>query len=129
MSSRPDHDRPDRPSTAQPAPKVTPPKGASVHDFAAREAFAYGYPRVGRLVLERRAFGLRKYSTLLRAHNGRDPYCDAVEELLDALAYLAQAREEDRPGASELFHAVLAVTGAVTRRLPPEAALPPAGAA
>lgn len=117
MSARPDYSS-GRPSTAQPPPReVT--KGESVHDLAARDAFAYGYPRVGRMVLERRAFGLRKYGTLLRAENGRDQMCDAAEELLDALAYLAAARAEGHPRGSELFHAVLAVTGALVRELPP----------
>lgn len=115
MSSHPDYSE-GRPSTAQPEP--TPGTGESVHDVAARDCFAYGYPRVGRLLQERRSFGYRKYGRLLRPHNGRDPYLDAVEELLDALAYLSQARAEGFPHAEQFFHAVMAVTGAVVREIP-----------
>lgn len=121
MSARPDYSG-DRPSTAQPPPRLT--AGESMHDVAARDAAAYGYRRVAQLLGERRRFGLRKYGTLLRAHNGRNPICDAVEELLDALVYLAQAVTEERRGARLLYHGVLALTGAAVRLLPPEAALP-----
>lgn len=43
---------------------------------------------------ERKSFGLRKYGTILTAHNGRDPIKDLYEELMDALVYLRQIMAE-----------------------------------
>jgi hypothetical protein len=49
-------------------------------------------PRSGRRVVlddlvellrQRSEFGERKYGTKLETHNGRDPYLDALQELLD----------------------------------------------
>lgn len=42
-------------------------------------------------VSERMHFGIKKYGTPLRAHNGRDPLWDAYEEAMDLAAYLRQA--------------------------------------
>lgn len=42
----------------------------------------------------RKAIGLKKYGTLLQAHNGRDALQDAYEEALDLCQYLRQAIEE-----------------------------------
>lgn len=39
-------------------------------------------------------FGLRKYGTPLRPHNGRDSLRDAYEELLDGACYLRNALYE-----------------------------------
>lgn len=41
-------------------------------------------------VQSRRDFGLQKYGTLLRTHNGRDAAWDLYQELLDAVMYLRQ---------------------------------------
>jgi hypothetical protein len=49
------------------------------------------------MLQERKAFGLEKYDTVLRSHNGRDSICDGAQELLDAIVYITQARLEDRP--------------------------------
>ena len=46
------------------------------------------------LLTERSDFGLRKYGTRLRTHNGRDAYLDALQELLDLFVYLHQAQLE-----------------------------------
>lgn len=42
----------------------------------------------------RAAVGVKTYGTRLMIHNGRDAMQDAHEEVLDALAYLWQARME-----------------------------------
>lgn len=46
------------------------------------------------LLRSRSEFGKRKYGTVLRAFNGRDPYLDALQELLDLFVYLNQAQME-----------------------------------
>lgn len=38
----------------------------------------------------RTAFGIEKYGTALRTHNGRDALMDAYQELLDAAQYIKQ---------------------------------------
>lgn len=45
---------------------------------------------------ERKAFGLRKYSTYLQPHNGRSFLQDAYEEVLDLAVYLRGRLEEER---------------------------------
>jgi hypothetical protein len=40
--------------------------------------------------------GLRRYGTLLRTNNGRDPVADLVQEIGDAAQYAAQAVEAGR---------------------------------
>lgn len=50
----------------------------------------------------RKAVGIRKYGTVLQAHNGRDALMDAYQEALDLAMYLRQAIEErtcDAPAA------------------------------
>lgn len=42
----------------------------------------------------RKQVGLKKYGTLLQAHNGRDALMDAYQEALDLCQYLRQAIEE-----------------------------------
>ena len=39
----------------------------------------------------RREFGVGKYGTELKSHNGRDPLVDAYQEALDLALYLKQA--------------------------------------
>lgn len=51
-------------------------------------------PVVADLLRDRRQFGLDKYGTLLRTHNGRDPRIDALQEGLDQIVYLEQCRLE-----------------------------------
>lgn len=53
----------------------------------------------------RKAYGLRKYGTLLQPNNGRDALMDAYQEALDLVMYLRQAIEERN---------ALLATGAVT---------------
>ncbi len=56
--------------------------------------------------LEARAeFGMKKYGTLLRTHNGRDALVDAYQEALDQVMYLAQAimEQSDERKALELW--------------------------
>lgn len=40
---------------------------------------------------DRMRMGYRKYQTLLKTHNGRDPLWDAYQEALDLAMYLRQA--------------------------------------
>lgn len=76
-----DYDRTDKPSTAQPPP-VHVPGAESVHELLIAH------------IMERAEFGRRKYGTPLQVGNGRDPLADALEEVLDAAAYLTQALYE-----------------------------------
>lgn len=62
------------------------------------------------LCVERRRFGTEKYGTPLQYSNGRNPINDAVQELLDLLAYLTQA---DRV---ELLPQVIAIYKQLTER-------------
>lgn len=50
---------------------------------------------------QRKALGLKKYGTLLQAHNGRDMLRDAYDEALDLCIYLRGALEERAPVDSE----------------------------
>ena len=50
----------------------------------------------------RRQFGLDKYGTVLRSHNGRDPLADALQEALDLIVYLQQSIME-RPHATRIW--------------------------
>lgn len=94
MGERTDHDRTDRPWTAQP-----PPRGGRVpvHVVAAVNARERGHRALEDLLIERGEFGTRKYGTPLLTHNGRDPVRDAAEEAVDLVAYLQQAALEGRP--------------------------------
>lgn len=56
--------------------------GPSVHDRVVEDLRA------------RKALGLRKYGTVLQAHNGRDALMDAYQETLDLACYLRQALDE-----------------------------------
>lgn len=52
---------------------------------------------IGELIAQleaRRALGVRRYGRALQAFNGRDPFRDAADELLDQHAYLTQVRCE-----------------------------------
>jgi hypothetical protein len=51
-------------------------------------------PAFCRAALERHAFGVAKYGTGLRAFNGRNALIDALQEALDLVVYLEQARTE-----------------------------------
>ena len=57
-----------------------------------------GAPAIQDLVVvdiqARKAVGLKKYGTLLQAHNGRDALMDAYQEALDLVMYLRQVIEE-----------------------------------
>lgn len=66
----------------QPAP--APNDGPSMHDLVIAD------------MASRKEFGLRKYQSLLQAHNGRDALQDAYEESLDLVVYLRQEIEERR---------------------------------
>lgn len=87
---------------AEPPPK--PGTGPSCHDIAVNKIESYpeflkATPKLRFLTVEalkaRRDLGAEKYGTVLQKYNGRRPTADAVQELLDALAYMAQAGLED----------------------------------
>lgn len=101
MSDFVDYERTDRPSTAQPPP-VHIPGAVSVHDILIER------------IRERAQFGLRKYGTPLQVDNGRDPLCDALEELIDACAYLCQEIER-RERSARVVEAALDAAMAPTR--------------
>ena len=120
MSIRPDYDHPQRPRTAQPPPLPVP-DGRPVHDLVIDDLAARSKWHAVEVIYERRQFGLRKYATPLQVGNGRDPICDAVEEIADAAVYLRQAVAEDRPGAW-LYTDALVLLETLCRFLPaPEA--------
>lgn len=62
----------------------TPNDGPSCHDLVILD------------LEERKAFGLKKYDSLLQPNNGRSMLQDAYEEVLDLAAYLRGALEEAR---------------------------------
>ena len=51
-------------------------------------------PAFCRAAAERHAFGITKYSCGLRAFNGRNALIDGLQEALDLVVYLEQARTE-----------------------------------
>ena len=53
--------------------------------------------------VDRRAFGLKKYGTVLQANNGRDWRKDALQEALDLIAYSAQGNMEEDPDATAIL--------------------------
>lgn len=99
MSDLPDY-------TKQPKPE--PREAPGMHDLAiaditqawARSDSLIGSPEEKAIVgvilelEERRAFGLKKYGTLLQANNGRDSVRDALDEALDLIVYVRQILEE-----------------------------------
>lgn len=110
MGERPDFERDDRPDTAQPAPVPAPPGAVSVHDLVVDDARFYGYHRTAQLTLDRKAFGLRKYGTILHAADEREDLGDIVEELGDAAAYLRRAIARGRDGLLEHYETILEIT-------------------
>jgi hypothetical protein len=56
-------------------------------------------PFIQNLVIEdieaRKAYGLKKYGTLLQPFNGRDSLMDAYQEALDLVVYLRQRMYEE----------------------------------
>lgn len=77
--------------------------GADLRQFAARENLTQPPPKPGKqdvtaflldAIAKRREMGLKKYGTSLQTWNGRDPLADAMEEDLDRMQYLVQARLE-----------------------------------
>lgn len=81
------------PETDQAAP--VPSDRPSAHDLVAED------------VMERKAHGLRKYSSLLQPNNGRSFTRDAYEEVLDAAMYLRGLLEEEASNDDLLLGRVL----------------------
>lgn len=52
-------------------------------------------PKVAEALAARKEFGLQKYGTVLKTHNGRDPMIDALQEGLDMIVYLRQGAMEN----------------------------------
>ena len=65
--------------------------------------------------VERRAFGLRKYDTVLQANNGRNWRTDALQEALDGVAYAAQGVAEGDPEAAGALERAIAHAETVVR--------------
>lgn len=72
--------RPNAAVIPQPAPKKN--ESPSIHDLVIEDMAA------------RKAFGLKKYGTILQANNGRDQLMDAYQEALDLCVYLRAAISE-----------------------------------
>lgn len=85
----------------EPAP--VPNLGPSMHDLAiedislavhkSAEIPQSEYPAIVGVMNEledRKAFGLKKYGTILQANNGRDACRDALDEALDLIVYMRQ---------------------------------------
>lgn len=81
--------------TGKPMPEPTPTDGPSIHDLVLQDVWT---DAARTIILQRRAFGLEKYGTLLQAFNGRPAFDDLVIELADAVCYARQAVEEGRLG-------------------------------
>lgn len=95
MGATTDHDRTDRPWTAQPPP-VHVPGAESVQDLVIAD------------MVERKDYGLRKHGTTLQVDNGRDALRDAYEESLDLACYLRQeiARRDRQRALHGAFPAI-----------------------
>jgi hypothetical protein len=93
--------RKDRPGDqAMPVPN----DGPSMHDLVCEDLASYeaGTPGVSgllRALAERKELGLKRYGTVLQAHNGRDALRDASDESVDLLVYLRQAIAETGDGS------------------------------
>lgn len=83
--------------------------GQSIHDLVIADIIKQyptdlrpveGHSSIIDELLDRKHFGLEKYGTILQAHNGRDPLRDALDEMVDLLVYLRQAKEEKLGGRS-----------------------------
>lgn len=79
---------------------------------------------VAELVQLRRGQGVERYGTELRMGNGRDPLVDALQEAVDLLMYLAQARmvaehglPEIRDRASARVHRAVELVAELAREL------------
>ncbi len=66
-------------------------EGSVVDDLVVDLLYRIGHPRVAELLQERRRQGVERYGSELRYRNGRDPDCDLIQELVDALMYAQQA--------------------------------------
>ena len=58
----------------------------------------------------RREMGRAKYGCELQAGNGRNPWTDCLQELLDAAVYITQATMEGRPIPDEVMSALQLVS-------------------
>jgi hypothetical protein len=81
----------------EPAP--LPGVGESIHDLVIADIdkeypHAWTAQRVALDLEERKKFGLKKYGTVLQAHNGRNAIRDALDEIEDCLVYIKQALTE-----------------------------------
>lgn len=74
----------DKPDYVNGEPKPIPNHGPSMHDLVAED------------LLDRKAYGLKKYDSLLQAFNGRNFLQDLYEEMQDGIVYLCGALEEQK---------------------------------
>jgi hypothetical protein len=99
----------------------------SVHDLLVNDAkhgvMGFGASRVNDFIKQqmvdifraRKAYGYKKYATILQAENGRDFLNDSLEETVDQLAYIRQGLEEN-PG-NEVLKEAYRLAVAVLREL------------
>jgi hypothetical protein len=100
---------PDDLNTPEPAPQ--PGGGVDIWPLVCADAKSMGVPDAVLADMRARdAAGRCKYGVPLQAHNGRRPLVDAYQEALDLVAYLRQAIEEGRCGATvALFGCALVI--------------------
>lgn len=77
--------------------------------------------RAAGFVEERRAFGMRKYGQPLRAFDGRSAHLDALQELVDLMAYLHKAEIERAALEEELEKVRVVLAGELRRTLQAQA--------
>jgi hypothetical protein len=111
-------------------PLPVPNDGASMHDLVIGDLMD-GHPGAKTLagvvadLRDRKLLGLRRYGSLLQAHNGRDALRDLYEELQDGAVYARQYLAEAQGGGEVLqsvyevlLYALLAIRAVMDRREP-----------
>jgi hypothetical protein len=98
-------------------PPLAQPDSASIQDLVIHDCLAFGFGRVADDIQARKMLGLKKYGTLLQAHNGRDALMDAYQEGLDFANYLRQCQEEGYVVALE-YHGTLGILDSLRSQIP-----------
>jgi hypothetical protein len=111
-----DHDRTDRPWTAQGPPQ--PVEGPIIQQLVIDDLEARGWADVSADVRERWEFGRRKYGNDgLRPGDGRNTIADCYEECEDLAIYLKQAIVEGEEGLDDAYQFALTMARLLRRRL------------
>jgi hypothetical protein len=73
-----------------PEPPPIPNDNPSIHDLVVEDLKKDTYIVLTKDILDRKAFGLKKYGVPLQQGNSRNPLRDAFQEVLDAICYIKQ---------------------------------------